>query len=104
MPLKTAMQRRSGQVRQGRLQCIEAVIQWQQCVSTEGHDECIFLQRQDRRVALLWPHGGIMHVGAFLSLCYRLRVYIVALGQLRYAFLTMLDRATHCRCRAGAPV
>jgi hypothetical protein len=34
------------------------------------------------------PMGGIMHVGALLPLRYRLRVYIVALGQLRQAFLT----------------
>jgi hypothetical protein len=83
MPLQTAMKGRSSQVRQCRLPSIEAVIQRQQRVSTKGHDQCFFLQRQYRRVALLRPYWGIMDVGAFLPLRYRLWVSIAALGQLR---------------------
>jgi hypothetical protein len=83
MPLQTAMQGRSGQVRQCRVQRLEAVLERQQRVSTEGHDQTFFRQRQYCRMARLRPHGGIMNVGAFLPLCHRLRVYIIALGQLR---------------------
>ena len=45
-----------------------------------------------------------MNMRAFLPLRYCLWVCIIALGQLRYTFLTLLDRATHHHCRAGASV
>jgi hypothetical protein len=45
-----------------------------------------------------------MNVGAFLPLRHRLRVDIVALGQLREALVMMLERPTHRRGRVGAPV
>lgn len=43
--LKTAMQREAAQLRNGRLQSIEAIIQRRQGV-TESHDDCFFW-RQD---------------------------------------------------------
>jgi hypothetical protein len=82
MPLQTAVQGRAGQVRQGRLQRLETVIERQPCVAAESHDQGFFLPRQDRRLARLRPHGGITPVDALLPLRDRLRVPIVALGQL----------------------
>jgi hypothetical protein len=80
MPLQTAMERGSGQVRPCRLPRIEAVIERQQRVSTKGPDEDFFLPRSYRRVGLLRLHGGIMDVGAWLPRRHRLRVSIVVLG------------------------
>jgi hypothetical protein len=45
-----------------------------------------------------------MPMGALLPLRSSLRVYIVARGQLREAFLPLLDCALHGRCRVGAPL
>src|SRR3954454_24671987 len=52
----------------------------------------------------LGPVPLVLNRGALLPLGDRLRVDPVALGQHPQARLTMLDRATHCRRRAGAPM
>jgi hypothetical protein len=51
--LEAAMQARAGEVRNGRLECIKAVVERQQCVAAEGHDDGLILDRQDRRPGLL---------------------------------------------------
>lgn len=38
MPLQAAVQRGSGQMRDGRLQGVKAVVQWQQRMAPECHD------------------------------------------------------------------
>src|SRR5829696_2326048 len=48
-----------------------------------------------------WTEGRFFQL---LPLGHRLRVDAVALGQPPQALLTMLDRSTHCRRRAGAPM
>jgi hypothetical protein len=83
---------------------LEAVIPRPPRVSTAGHEPCVFRPRQDRRVACRRSPRGIVDVGALLPCRHRLRVYIVARGQLRSALLTRLERPTHRRGRAGAAV
>ena len=43
MALQTAMQRRARQVRNGRLQSVEAVVERQQGMPSEGDDDRLFL-------------------------------------------------------------
>ena len=49
MSLQTAVQRRSRQVGDGRLQGVKAIVQWQQRMAPECHDHCLLSLRQ---------HGG----------------------------------------------
>src|SRR3954463_5878189 len=46
----------------------------------------------------------VLDRGALLPLGHRLRVDPVPSGQHPQALLTLLDRSTHCRRRAGAPM
>ena len=55
MALQAAIQRGPRQVRNGRLQRVEAVIQRQQRVLAEGDDDRLLFQRQQRRAGLLRP-------------------------------------------------
>jgi len=55
VPLQAAVQRRSGQVRDRRLQGAEAVIQRQQCEPAEGNDDPFLVDAQHRRMASLGP-------------------------------------------------
>jgi hypothetical protein len=47
MALQTAMQRRSGQMRDGRLEGVEAIVQRQQRMLSERHDDGLFLNGED---------------------------------------------------------
>jgi hypothetical protein len=57
---KAPMQGRPGQMRDRRLQSIEAVVQRQQCMLAEGDDDRFFLRRQHCRVRRFRPHRGIV--------------------------------------------
>src|SRR6056297_1845708 len=46
--LQTAVQRRARQMRYARLQCVEAVIQWQQCVASEGNNHGFLFDAENR--------------------------------------------------------
>src|SRR3954447_16027103 len=88
----------------GHLEGIEAIIERQQRVPPKGNHEGLFLAREHRGARLLRAGAFVLDRGALLPLGDRLRVDPVALGQHPQALLTMLDRATHCRRRAGAPM
>ena len=100
--LQTAVQRRAGQVRQARLQGIQAVVERQQRVAAIGDDDRF--DRRRRRGWCLGPRWPVGDGGPYLSLGDRLWVDAVASGQSPQALLTMLYRSTDRRCPYGAPV
>ena len=53
--LQAPMQRRPRQVRDGRLQGVEAIVERQQRMATESHDDRLVLDREDGRPRLLRP-------------------------------------------------
>src|SRR4029077_20988567 len=55
--LEASMQGRPGQVRNGRLQGIEAVVERQPRMLSEGDDDSLFLGRQDCRARAFGPMG-----------------------------------------------
>ena len=77
--LKTAVQGRAREVRDGLLQGIQTVIERQQRVLAKGHSNSLFFDREYRRSGLR-PHRGIGRRGAFTPLGHRLRVNTVALS------------------------
>src|SRR5437763_3454239 len=68
-----------------------------------NHDG-LLLAREHGRARLLGTGALVLDRGALLPLGHRLRVDPVAPGENSQALLTMLDRSTHCRRRAGAPM
>src|SRR6185312_10388558 len=76
------MQGRPSQVRNGRLQGIEAVVERQHRVLAEGDDDALFLRRQDCRARSLRPHGSVVDEGPFAPLGNRLVVQPVLCGKL----------------------
>src|SRR5918912_4546599 len=91
-------------MREGGLEGVEAVVQRQERVAPARDDDGLLFAREYRRARLLGTGALVLDRGALLPLGYGLRVDPVALGQYPQALLTMLDRATHCRRRAGAPM
>src|SRR5215213_527953 len=104
VPLQAAMQTGARQVRDRGLEGIEAVVQRQQRVPPKGDNDGLLLDREHGRARLLGASALVLDRGALLPLCNGLRVEAVAPGQHPQALLAMLDRATHRRCRAGAPM
>src|SRR5579871_536066 len=98
------MQRRPCQVRDRRLQSVQAIIQRQQRVTAKGDDDSLLLDRQNGRPRLLRTGLVVIEGSALPPLRNRLRVDPVALGESSQALLTILYCSTDCRCRAGAPV
>lgn len=92
------------EVRDRRLQGIEAVVQRQERVSAEGDDDRFLLDAQHSRAGILGAGPNIGSAVPASPLGNGLLVDAVALRQNPQALLTMLYRSTHCRCRAGAPV
>jgi hypothetical protein len=76
MPLQAAMPRRAGQVRERRLQRIQAVIQRQQRMLATRDDQRGFLQCQDGGAQLLRPHRRIVHVRPLFPLGHSLWIEI----------------------------
>src|SRR5215217_5356887 len=91
-------------MREGGLEGIEAVVQRQERVAPKGNDDRLFLEREHRRLGLLGSGGPVGNRATLLPLGDGLRVDPVAPGQHPQALLTMLDRATDRRSRAGAPM
>src|SRR4051812_2290288 len=91
-------------MRDGGLERVEAVVQRQERVPPKGNHDGLLLDREHGRGRLLGTGALVLDRGALLPLGYGLRVDPVALGQHPQARLAMLDRATHCRRRAGAPM
>ena len=53
------MEARAGQVRNARLQGVEAVVEREQRPLTEGHNDGFLLRREHGRARLTRPHRGI---------------------------------------------
>jgi len=102
MTLKAAMERGSGKLGDGGLQCVETIIEWQQGMFTKGNSDGLLVGSQRCRARFLRSHRRIFHEGALAPLLNGLGVDAIPLGKLQEALLTMLDRATHRRRRAGA--
>jgi hypothetical protein len=64
----------------------------------------VLLPSERRGAWRLRPHWRLRHSWARLPLCPCLRMKGLALGERTPARLTLLDRATHGRSRAGAAV
>lgn len=103
MPLKTAMQRGAGQLRDGGLERVEAVIQRQQRVLAKGDDDGFLFQRKHRGMRRFRTRWKIGYGTTLPPLGHCLGVDAVAPRQRSQALLTMLYRSTHCRCRAALP-
>ena len=102
--LQTPVKRRAGQMREGGLQGIEAVVERQQSMPSEAHRRrplplltglSIWLLGSGRRSETDLPR---------LPFGDGLRIDAVALGQSPQALLTMLYRSTDRLCRCGAPM
>ena len=104
MTLKTAMQGRPREVRDGRLKRVEAVIERQERVPAEGNRDGFVLNRQHRRPRFFWTSRHIGHRGPPLPIRDRLLVDPVALRQSPQTLLTKLYRSTDRLSRGGAPV
>src|SRR3954468_12697495 len=91
-------------MRNGGLERVEAIIERQERVAPKGDDDGLLLAREHRGARLLGAGALVLDRGALLPLGHRLRVDPVAPGQAPQALLTMLDRSTHRRRRAGAPM
>ena len=81
MALQTAMQRRAGQVRDGGLKGVEAIVERQQRMPPEGDDDRLLLDREDRRLRFFWTGRQIGDRGPLLPLGDGLLVDPVALAR-----------------------
>ena len=88
MALQAAVQSRPGQVRNGGLKAIKAVIERQQRVPAEGHDDGLLLGCQHAGAHFLRSHLGVGCAGALTPLLNRGGTDPVAPGQRSYALLT----------------
>ena len=88
------MEAGAGQVRDARLQGVEAVVEREQRPLTEGYNDSLLLRGEHGRARLTRPHRGILDCSAVAPFSHRLSVEVIALSQARYAFLTMLYRST----------
>ena len=86
------------------LQGVETVVQGQERVLAEIHAKSLFLDAQRCGASLLGARGRVVRKGPLAPLVHRLRVQVVTPGQCQQARLTMLDRPTNRRRRAGAVV
>src|SRR5215217_6064928 len=91
-------------MRNGGLERVEAIIERQERVPPKGNDDRLVLEREHRRLGLLGSGGPVGNRATLLPLGDGFWIDAVALGQRPQALLTMLDRSTHCRRRAGAPM
>ncbi len=98
------MQRRAGQLWDGGLQSVEAIIHRQQIVLTESHNDGLLLHSQNCRTRVLRPGGQIGYRAALLPPGNGLGIDSIPAGQCPQALLTMLYRSTDRLCRGGAPV
>ena len=104
MTLQASVKRGAGELRNRRLESVEAVVQRQQRVLAKRHDDGLLLHRKNRRSRNGWAGSAIGGGLALLPLGDRLLVDAVTTGQSLQALLTMLYRSTDRLCRCGAPV
>jgi len=91
MALQAAMQRRARQVRDGRLQGIEAIVQRQRRVPAEGNDDCLLLDRQHSGLGILRASWDVGHGRPALPFGDGLLVDPVALHHNPQALLTTVS-------------
>lgn len=103
MALQTAVQGRARQARDRRLSSVEAIVERQQGMPSEGDDHRLFLNGQHRRLRLLRTGPFVGDRGSLAPFGHRLLVDPVALRQRLQALLTMLYRSTDSLSRRGAP-
>jgi hypothetical protein len=103
MTLQAAVQRGPCQVRDGGLEGIQSVVQWQQGMSTECNHDGLFLEGQPGGMGLLGSGRQVLDGAADAPFGDDFGIDAVTLGQIPQAFLTMLYRSTDCRCRWAPP-
>src|SRR3954467_6427950 len=91
-------------MRNGGLERVEAIIERQERVPPKGNDDRLLFAREHRRLGLLGSGGPVGNRATLLPLGDGFWIDAVAPGQHPQARLTMLDRSTHRRRRAGAPM
>ena len=104
MALEAAVQRRPRQMRDARLKRVEAVIERQQGVLSEGDDHRLLFRAQDGRTHLLRPHRSVRDEVALPPLGHRLRIEAIASAQLRDRSRRSLYRTSDRVRGRGAPV
>jgi hypothetical protein len=72
--LIAAMKRRAGEMRDGGLKRLEAIVERRQRVLAESHRNGLLLDRQDRRARVFRSHGCIVDEGPLPPLRNRLRI------------------------------
>ena len=71
-----------GEMRQRRLQGVKAIVQWQQCMSPEGHDHCFVLFAENCGTRLCWSGLAIFDCLALAPLQNSLRIDPICCAQL----------------------
>ncbi len=102
--LEAAVQGRAGEVRDGGLEGVEAVVEGQEGVASEGDARRLVLDAEHGRAWGLGPHRQVGGGGPLAPLGDGLDVDAVAGGEGPQARLTLLDRSTNRLRRAGAAV
>ena len=90
MPAQASMQRGARQMRDRRLQGVEAVVERQERVTAEGHDDRLLLGGEHGGARLARPDRTVLDAGPSLPLRHRLRVQPVGPAQLRDRSLRQL--------------
>lgn len=91
-------------MRNGCLQCIEAIIKGQECMPAKGHDDRFFLNRKNCRLRIPRSCPLVGDRVAIAPLGHRLLIDTIALRQGPQALLTTLYRSTDRLSRCGAPM
>ena len=91
-------------MRNGRLQRIETIVEWQERVPPESDDDRLLLDGKHCRLGFLGACRTIGDGLALLPLRDSLLVDPLALGECSQALLTILYCSTDCLRRGGAAV
>ncbi len=104
LALEATVESGTGEMWDGGLEGVETVVERQEGVFAKSDGDGFLGEREGGGAAHLWPHGEILDGGALFPFENGLGVDAVTLSEAQEARLTMLDRATHRRRRAGAAV
>jgi hypothetical protein len=91
-------------MRDGRLDRVEAVIEWQHRMAAESDDQRLFLLAENRRAAFLCSHRRIVQALALAPLRHRLRIDPVLRAQFRDRSLLSLYSGSDGASGRGASV